>query len=183
MNNISEIVEKIKKIKSPNETMLIAIDGRGGSGKSTFTDELKKRLENVTIVRLDDFDYPADRKRLLEQVIKPLKSGERAKYQRYDWGTKQLEEWNEIPPGEIVIIEGVSALHELLNEYYDLRIWIECPAEVGFKRGLKRDREVYNVDTTDQWINEWMPEEEKYISIHNPQQKADMIISGENTYE
>ena len=158
---------------------MIAIDGRGGSGKSTLAEQLKQNLENVTIVHLDDFAYPeTDRDRLLKQVILPLQADKTANYQRFDWGTKQLAEWHEIVPGGIVIIEGVSTLHDILNNYYDFRIWIECPAEVGFKRGLNRDENEYKVDTTNDWINKWMPEEKKYVETHKPQDKADYIING-----
>lgn len=171
--------ELLNKLSSLNkQTPLIAIDGRGGSGKSTLADLLHKHFPESTIVHLDDFTYPdTDRERLLEQVIKPLKSGSTAKYQRYDWGTKQLAEWHDIQPGQMVIIEGVSTLHDLLNSYYDLKIWIECPAEIGFERGLQRDKNLYKVDTTEQWKKEWMPKEKEYIDEQKPQEKADFVIN------
>lgn len=170
-----ELLEKLSLLNK--ETPLIAIDGRGGSGKSTLADLLHKQFPKSTIVHLDDFAYPnTDRERLLEQVIKPLKSNMPTKYQRYDWGTKQLAEWYEIQPGQMVIIEGVSTFHELLNSYYDFRIWLECSAEVGFQRGLKRDLSEHKVDTKDKWLNEWMPEEKKYINEQKPQDKTDFTI-------
>lgn len=170
-----DLLEKLPSLNK--KTLLIAIDGRGGSGKSTLADLLKKHFPKSAVVRLDDFAYPdTDRERLLEQVVKPLKSNMPAKYQRYDWGTKQLAEWHEIQPGQMIIIEGVSTLHDLLNDYYDFRIWVECPAEIGLQRGLKRDISEYKVDTKDQWINEWMPAEKKYIEEQKPQEKADFVV-------
>lgn len=179
MKFIDELVKKINDLPRKQKTLLIAIDGRGGSGKSTLSKQLKQALKDVTIVHLDDFAYPeTPRDRLLKQVILPIKANEIAKYQRYDWGTKQLAEWHEIIPGGIVIIEGVSTLHNVLNEYFDFRIWIECPPEVGFQRGLHRDKSVYKADTTNEWLNKWMPEEKKYVEEHKPQEKADYIVDG-----
>lgn len=176
---VDDLVQKIKKLKQPNKTLLVAIDGRGGSGKSTLAENLKQKLENVSIVQLDDLAYPmggADRQRLLDQVIIPLKENKVAKYQKRDFGTKKLTTWHEIQPSGIVVIEGVITLHDLLEKYYDFKIWIECSAETGFQRGLKRDRDVYGVDTAKDWKEKWMPEEEKAIAEQKPQEKADYIL-------
>lgn len=181
MNYIAEIVHKIQNLKKPNKTLLVAIDGRGGSGKSTLANNLKQKLENVTIVHLDDFAYPmggADRQRLLDQVILPLKENKLARYQKRDFETKKLTTWHEIQPGGTVIIEGVITLHDLLEKYYDFKIWIEVPAEVGFQRGLERDRNVYKVDTEKDWKEKWMPEEDKAIAEQKPQEKADYTFDG-----
>lgn len=181
MNEFDKLFQKIKNLQQKEKTLLIAIDGRGGSGKSTLAEKLKQNLPNASIVHLDDFAYPkTDRERLLNQVISPLKENRPAKYQRFDWGTKQLAEWHEIEPGGIVIIEGVSTLHDILYKHYDFRIWIECPAEIGFRRGVERDKKVYQVDTTKEWLEEWMPEEKKYIEEQKPQKRADFIINGED---
>lgn len=176
---ISELVEKISTLPRKHQSLLVAIDGRGGSGKSTLAKRLKTKLLDATIVNLDDFAYPeTDRQRLLEQVIFPLEQNKTARYQRFDWGTKQLAEWHEIEPGGIVVIEGVSTLHDMLYEHFDYKIWIECPAEVGFERGLKRDIDVYKVDTKDEWVNRWMPEEKKYVEEQHPREKANYVFDG-----
>lgn len=179
MSSILELVNKISAINKKGGTILIAIDGRGGSGKSTLANNLKEKLSNASIVHLDDFAYPnTDRERLLKEVMFPLKKNEPAKYQRFDWGTKQLAEWHEIQPGGIVIIEGVSTLHDTLYKHFDFKIWIECPAEIGYKRGLERDKIVYKVDTKEEWLNNWLPEEKRYIEEQNPKNKANYVIDG-----
>lgn len=179
MSYIEDLVRKISSLSRKHQTLLVAIDGRGGSGKSTLSVKLVENLHDVNVVHLDDFAYPeTDRQRLLNQVINPLENNNPARYQRFDWGTKQLAEWHDIKPGGIVIVEGVSTLHDVLYKHFDFKIWIECPAEVGFNRGLSRDLNVYKVNTKDDWINKWMPEEKKYIEEHKPQEKADFIVDG-----
>lgn len=177
MDNLNDLIQKILALPRKRQTLLIAIDGRGGSGKSTLSQKLQEKLPNVTIVHLDDFAYPdTDRERLLKQVILPLEENKSARYQRFDWGTTQLGEWHEITPGGIVIVEGVSTLHDILYKHFDFKVWIECPANTGFQRGLKRDIDVYKVDTRDEWLNKWMPEEKKYIDEQKPQKRADYIV-------
>ena len=39
-------------------TKLVAIDGRGGAGKSSLACELADRLDNATVVAVDDFWLP-----------------------------------------------------------------------------------------------------------------------------
>lgn len=178
MTQLSELVEKITASPRKNPTKLIAIDGRGGSGKSTLATQLSELLPESSIVHIDDFDYPrTDRQRLIDQVLFPLKNNQTARYQRYDSKTKKLAEWHEIMPGGIVIVEGVSTLHDILFQHFDYKIWIEYPADLGYQRGLERDRNIYKVDTKDEWLNVWLPSEKKYIEEQQPQKKADYIFN------
>src|SRR4051794_35706380 len=97
-----------------DRTVLIGIDGPGGAGKSTLADAIANSLEvrDVEIVHVDDFylssrDRPplkehgidVDLSRLRHQIIEPLRRGELARYQRYDWRSDALAEWREVAPG------------------------------------------------------------------------------------
>ncbi|HSX41006.1 MAG TPA: AAA family ATPase [Candidatus Saccharimonadales bacterium] len=178
----TDLLEKIKKTPRKNKTFLIGIDGFGGSGKSTLAKLLKEQLENVSIVEVDDFYLPslghADRKRILDQVILPLVREKSAKYQIFDWKKNRLTDWKTIQPGAVVIIDGISAMHQEFINYLDFRIWIECPQEVGFKRGVERDKVRDGVDTKEKWQNIWMPQEKEYVDSQNPAQYADYVING-----
>lgn len=177
---MQSIIDKIKKFKKNNKTFIVAIDGFGGSGKSTLAKDLKNILGNESeIISLDEFNYPPDRKRLLVQVILPLKQGQPSKYQIYDWKSKALKEWKEIKPGKILIIEGLTALHADLIENYDLTIWIDMDQEKASKKGISRDLNEYKVDTTKQWNNEWIPMEKEYVNSMRPQDKAEIVYKQE----
>lgn len=131
---------------------------------------------------MDDFYDPAtsspDRKRLLNQVIERLNNEKTAKYQIYDWREGKLLDWVEIEPGGIVVIEGVFAIHQDLASNYDIKIWVDCPPDLGFMRGIERDKMGDDVDNTDKWISEWMPLEKDYVESQNPKQYADYVIDG-----
>ena len=178
---IGELSEKIQALKRNGKTLLVAIDGRGGSGKSTLAEKLFRNLPNVTVVHLDDFAYPmqgADRERLLNQVILPLRNGTKSNYQRFDQKAQKLAEWHEIEAGGVIIVEGVLTLHPMLREHYDFSIWVECSAELSCERGVARDMRRDGVDNSKQWKEVWMPEEKRAIEEHQPHAKADYIFDG-----
>jgi uridine kinase len=182
MDPPADLLEKVKRAPRKYKTLLIGIDGVGGSGKTTFSESLKEKLDDVSIVQLDDFYSPdllrADRDRVLKQVFFPLGNNTEAKYQIFDWRSNALTEWIVIKPGGIVIIEGVSALHSDFAEKYDFRIWIDCPPELGFYRGVARDKARDSIDNTDKWLKLWMPQEKAYVESQQPQLRADYILDG-----
>ena len=55
MNEIpNELIEDITSIK-PQTVLLIAIDGCGGAGKSTYASKLALALGNSQVIHIDDF--------------------------------------------------------------------------------------------------------------------------------
>ena len=163
-------------------TKIIAIDGPGGAGKSSFAEQLSQKLSNAPILHTDDFaswENPLNWwPRLLEQVLEPLSRNERARYQRYDWSTKRLAEWHEIQPAKYLLLEGVSSSREAFRPYIALSIWIETPGQERLRRGLERDGEA----ARPQW-EEWMAREDEYIEREHPAQKADLVINGTESYD
>lgn len=184
MIKTQELIEKIALLKQNKHTLFIAIDGRGGSGKSTLANILKGEFHNVTIIHLDDIAHPNNLYRQeLRELLEMLKNNKKVKYQKYDFYSQQFTEWFEVSPGGIVVVEGVSTLDNVLYKEYDLKIWLECPAEMGFHRGVKRDLMVHKRDTSQEWQKEWMPEEERYINEQKPQKRADYIIDSTEEFK
>lgn len=178
MQTLQELAAVITRLHSAKTPLFVAIDGRAGSGKSTLAKNLAEKLGNTTIIHMDDFGYPVERDRLLEQVILPLTQQKQTQYQRYEWQTKSLAEWIPITPQGIFLFEGVRSLDSQLYPHYDYTIWIEYPAQLGFERGLARDKREYGVDSTYEWKNIWMPHEKHYIASQHPQKKAHIILDG-----
>jgi len=165
----------------PMTTRVIAIDGPGASGKSTLAEHLSAVLGNVPIVHTDDFaswETPLEWwPRLLTQVLEPLSINETAHYQRYDWATRSLAEWRDLPPMAFIILEGVSASRDAFRLFLSYTIWVETPREERLRRGLERD----GVEARDQW-DVWMAQEDAYIERERPQEKADIVIKGTDAY-
>ena len=99
-----------------------------------------------------------------------------ALYQRYDWKSDTLAEWHEITTGGIVIVEGVFSTHPAIAYSYDFKIWVDCLQEIGFKRGIGRDKIRDGIDNSEKWKTLWMPEEKEYVDLEKPQEKADFIL-------
>ena len=183
------IAEKIKQLQAgPHSPVLIAIEGFGGAGKTTFANNLAKVLKDTYVVHIDDFiikdridtaswdDGVFDRARLEAQVLKPLRGHQKARYQRLIWDTETLSELVTIPNARYVIVEGITSYHPDIAHYYDVKIWVHAPIEVAVERGKSRDSGNENEAKWGIWANNDRIYQEKY----HPERQADFIY--DNTY-
>ena len=115
-----------------------------------------------------------DWRRVRDQVLAPLRDDHPARYQRYDWAIDQLAEWHLVQPGGLLIVEGNYSTRTELRDFYDFTIWVEAPHDVRLNRGLERGGQ----DTKQRWLEEWMPEEERYIAAENPRARVDLVLDG-----
>jgi uridine kinase len=186
---MAEIVDRCLSVSS---LFIVGIDGCGGAGKSRLATKVRVTLasrdRDISIVHMDDFYLPSalrngtlglnavgsafDWQRLRDQVLVPLTAGQPARYQRYDWPTDALAEWQNVPNG-IVIVEGVYSTRLELEPYYDLTVWVECPRPVRLARGIERDGEA----ARRKWEDEWMPAEDRYVKEQSPHTRADMVYT------
>ncbi|MCH7983876.1 MAG: AAA family ATPase [Chloroflexi bacterium] len=179
-SSFQEIADAIEAAAARAEsTFLVGIDGAGGSGKSTLANKLSEALDNTTVIHIDDFGVWTDEShwspaRFAERVIGPLSAGLSAKYQRYDWLTGSFEEWFEIAPDHILIVEGVTALSPDLREHWHVSVWVECPRELRLERGVERDGE----SMRSQWEDVWMPGEDDYMKRNRPREAAQFVYDG-----
>jgi uridine kinase len=194
---LSELLvrERLLQLPRRRETLLVGIDGRGASGKSTLAEALARLSQDTTVVQVDDFYRSEserearrqrgdreigdafDLRRLLDQVIRPLSVDEPATFQRYDWDSDQLAEWKIVEPGGIVVIEGNYSTRAGLREFYDFTIWVDAPHDVRLQRGVERDGEA----ARQRWLHEWMPEEDRYIASERPSESCDLVVDGGGT--
>jgi uridine kinase len=176
-----------------NQVLLVGIDGRGGSGKSTLARSLERLIQGSVVIEFDDFYRPSETRlafgdpdiggnfewrRLRDQVLIPLSQHREGRYQRYDWNVDSMAEWHTVPAHGVVIIEGNYSTRDELRDFYDFRIWVNAPDEIRLARGIARGGE----DTRERWLNEWMPEEERYLAAQEPWRLADLVIDG-GTYD
>lgn len=185
MNNLhipDELIHAITAIKS-RQPILIAIDGCGGAGKSTYAALLAKALKNSQIVHIDDFYKPKEQRvevteqtsvhinfefdRLKTQVLEPLKQGTAPSYQ-----TPKGED-RRVDPKGYVIVEGLGTLGPELKDYFDYKIWIDSLEATRRERGVKRDSE----DWAKIWDEEYLPQDARYMQEQLPQNQADWTLS------
>ena len=159
---------------------IIAIDGPGGAGKSVFAERLARAFGCPPVAHTDDFaswHEPLDwGPRFLDEVLRPLAAGRPARHRRYDWERHTLGDWVATPASATVIVEGVGSSRMAFRPYLHAAIWIETRRAVRLARGLARDGEAM----LGQW-EQWMAEEDRYISRERPDLRADLVVSGSPT--
>ena len=157
-------------------TRIVAVDGHGGAGKSTFAARLATALGGVQVAHTADFaswDDPLDWwPRCIAELLEPLARGDIARYEVTAW-TGIPRPAVEIVPAEVVILEGVSSSREAFRPYLSGAIWVETPREVCLARGLTRDGE----HMRPQW-EAWLAAEDVYIARENPMARADLVVQG-----
>lgn len=181
--NIADIASAIRK--SDTKPVLIAIEGFGGSGKSTIAEKLKNELGSAFIVNIDDFIVKEkileqswdkggfDRGRLERQVLIPASTGQAVAYQKLLWDTNTLSEPIAVPKTDYFIIEGISSYHPDIAKYYDYKIWVDTPIEVAKERGRARDGDNENAQHWDLWAENDLGYQKKY----HPEKVADFVIT------
>lgn len=189
--NLRDISEKIKSFKKDNQTALIAIEGFGGSGKSTLAEELKRLLPDSEIIKIDSFiikeeaqnaepwEEVFDRKRLEEQVLKPVTSDLPVSYQRFEWAENKLGETITLPKLDYLIIDGISSYHPDIEHYYNFKIWVDTPIDVAKERGQHRDKDNENAELWDKWAQCDLSYQQKY----HPEQRADLVVNNSSNTE
>jgi uridine kinase len=159
-------------------TRVIALDGAGGSGKSSFAEHLATALGGCQIVHTDDFaswDNPIDWwPELIGKVLDPLARGQVGQFEPSQWEPGIARSNVEVIPAEFLILEGVTASREAFRPYLTYSIWIEASPDLRLRRGLERDGEQARA----QW-EAWIAGEDGYRRRERPDARADLVISGE----
>ena len=180
--NLREILSG-KKPKV-GDTLFIAIDGHGGSGKSSLAQLLSDKL-NASIIHTDDFaswNNPINWwPQVIEKVFEPIKDGAKSlSYPRSTWwdnhDSQPIVEQSVTP---VMILEGVSSSRKEFSEYISLKVFVNTPKEICFQRGVERDSGTGKTkeEILKLW-EQWFVEEEEYMRRDLPLKHADIVLDG-----
>ena len=170
--------------KDSEKPVLVAIDGRCASGKTSLCASLQRQF-GWQVVHMDNFylrpeqrtpeRYAApggnvDYERVFSEVLHPLEKGRRAVYRPLDCATLRLSE-QEIPvePSGIVLVEGAYACHPTLWDCYALRAFMTVSPETQRQRIARRNGE----EKLRVFLERWIPLEEMYISAYQLEHRCD----------
>lgn len=185
------MIEKLKSKPPKNGRFYtVAIDGRGGSGKSLFAENLKKLLPDFVFLNGDDYFEPTPNdiawgafndERFIEDVIEPLKQGKTSiVYKPYNWHSKSHITERPINIDQGICIERAFSFGFDLD--WDLKIWVETPADISLARGLERDK-MPRKQALKAWNEVWKPKEDMYIKEIDPLKTADIVVDGTKPFE
>jgi len=143
------------------KTMLIAVAGASGSGKTTIARELHQHYGEGQCLTLSSDNYYNDLRHLsqeardainfdhpdsidfdlLAQHLQQLKQGESIDMPTYDFATHARQEQTvRVSPRPMIIIEGILILHPAcLTPLYDTKIFVDADADICLIRRLRRD--------------------------------------------
>ena len=159
--------------------LIVAIDGRSGTGKSTLAaavaEQLNARPLTAQVIDGDDFyaggvtvrpeppevlaglciDWRRQR-----EVLQTLRAGERAQWHPFDWDAfdgSLSPELHSCEPCDAVLLEGVYSARAELADLLDLRVLLTVPDEVRLSRLLAREGEL------GPWERQWHAAEACYL--------------------
>jgi uridine kinase len=182
--NNQELIEAISSqvlelIDRGNQTPIILIDGRAGSGKSTFAKSLQQQLfrdgeSAPRVIHMDNIfegweglslgsDY------MVRFILNPLSRRETASWQDWSWVKNQRSSWREFSGGTPLIVEGCGSLTERSKEHADISIWLEASEETRRERWLQRERHLEKFDF-------WAAQELDFYAREKSQSLADLVI-------
>ena len=183
-----EIERRIEALlQSDKDRILIAIDGRTGSGKSSLAKKLAEEFF-CNLFHMDDFFLQGfqrteerrkeiggnvDYERFQREVLLPLKNKETVLYQPFHCQTMQLQEKVEMPFRRLNLIEGSYAQHPYFSDPYDLKIFVDIDQDLQLSRIAKRNGE----EKLEQFKTLWIPKEEAYFAKVQIAEHADIVLS------
>ncbi|MBQ7921624.1 MAG: hypothetical protein IJ325_03485 [Clostridia bacterium] len=183
---IFDLLLKIGELAGTAQRVVIAIDGRCASGKSTMAEQIA-RIYPASVIHMDDFFLPGElrtpermgetggnlhRERFLEEVIPNLQRGSFA-YRVFQCSTfTYADKPRVVEDNKLIICEGSYALHPDFGKYYDIAVFSDIDPEEQLRRIRERDGEFM----LKRFRNEWIPMEEKYFTGMGIREKCDYIL-------
>lgn len=166
----------------PSDWWVIAVDGRSGSGKSTFATALASEL-GAALLHTDDFAWWHSAfhwcNLLIDHGLAPLKRGEAVDFRPPAWIQRGRSDSITAAPASTVIIEGVGAAQTAMRPALDRVVWVQADFIEAERRGIERDlRERPDPDEAKRFWDEWMAEELPFQEQHATWSVADLFVCG-----
>ena len=196
------IAEEIIGRRNGSSVFMVGIDGLGGAGKSTVSEDIMRLLQdngiNTEIFHIDDFIHPRAVRyndsypqweqyyylqwrydHFTEAVAGPARDGRALPpVELYDkdndsYIVKRLD----IPVGSVILTERIFLQREELNGLFDYMVYIDVPEEERLCRVLLRDGYIGDeAAIREKYEKRYFPAERFYADKYRPAEKADLVI-------
>ena len=170
---VQAVRQLLEEKSGSEETLLVAIDGRCGSGKTTLGKYLKQifdcnlfqmddfflRMEQRTPERLKEPGGNVDYERFEETVLRPVLQKQTVWYQPFSCQQWGLLEAYPVSYKKLNIIEGSYSMHPYFKNPYHIRVFLNISPEDQIENIKKRN----GLEKAKQFQNMWIPKEEAYF--------------------
>ena len=179
------IKAKIDELLAQKDMVIVAIDGKCTSGKTTLASKLEQ-IYDCNVFHMDDFFLRpeqrtrsrfaevggnVDYERFQEEVLLPLKSGKAFSYRPFDCSSFTLAAPVAVAPKKLNIIEGTYSHYPYFGNPYDLKILLTVDKETQRQRILDRPSFLHK-----RFFEEWIPMEDRYFDGFAIPGQADFIV-------
>ncbi len=186
LQNMLEVIVKLRQQRGAKDRFVIAIDGNCGSGKSTGCLQVSDAL-GCEVVHMDDFyltpqmrtrereEEPGgnvDYERFSKEVVPYLKKREPFSYGKYDCDVDSIIKQVQIKNPDIVLVEGAYSMRPEFRDCYDLKIFSSISKPLQLKRLEQRE----GAEGVKDYENIWIPLENRYIAYYDLVPACDIII-------
>ena len=176
------VKKHIDALLAPGKPIIIAIDGKCTSGKTTLASLLAESYD-CNVFHMDDFFLRpeqrtperfaepggnVDYERFAAEVLAPLKAGEAFSYRPFDCSSFTLGQPVEVTPKQLNIVEGTYSLHPYFGAPYDLKIIRTVSEELQRQRILERPAFLHQ-----RFFEIWIPMENRYFDHFHPEVSMD----------
>jgi uridine kinase len=170
----------------PRRPRVVAVDGRGASGKSTLAALLHRELPASSVVHTDDIAWHEPLfgwgDLLADAVLRPLHQGQEVSWRPPQWEARGRAGRITVPAGlDLVLVEGTGASHAEHGGLVDATVWVQADVVLAERRGIARDvAQGVNGDeaqATAFW-HEWMRAELPFLARQQPWRRACVVVNG-----
>ena len=183
---IDPVLNAIHVLLDRQDRVLVAIDGRCGSGKTTLAARLQAELP-CQVFHMDDFFLQphqrtpkrlqtpgenVDHERFLQEVLLPAARGEAVVYRPYLCARQALGQAVSAPPARLTVVEGSYACHPALWPYYHLRIFLTVDPQEQLRRIEARS----GPEKLRQFVDRWIPLEEQYFRVFSLPERCELVL-------
>ena len=160
--------------------VVVAVDGRQGSGKTTAAGRLAQAVPGAVVVHTDDvawwesfFGWDG---LMAAGILLPARRGDAVRFRPPAWDLRAREGAIEVPAGTpLLIVEGVGSARRSLSTLVDVAVWVQADRDEATRRGIDRDG---GTPEAAAFWEEWEAAEVTFLAADRPWERAAAILCG-----